>query len=683
MAKKSREDEIKELQEKVFGKKSPRRTFMVDSSSMLQQARNIEKQLKEMEVVDKKLNEQLQANVLELEKMTNSLVQDIDLNQLKKEIEKDFGISVNSEDTIGLKTFSNVLAQEVITKVNEKVIGQEKFVSKLVLSFRRPFVMENENPTRNTMLVMGTKGTGKHFIMQEVISALYEKQVLKTSGMQMLDLSLYTTQDDEKLLLQDLFAAFHSPHEVIVFEKIEYCYPAYLTMITDLLMKGVVPLKKRYVMNNNQLMDTNNSLVQQTIRELTANEKYIVFLTNLKKSKVIDLLGAEVVRSFGDIVETKIFDQVAIDELVDKALNELVDICGTKLNMKLNVEESVRTYFLEHYLASQGYYSFKTMQDECVKIMGQYKLEHTFNGVLEVSLRRNTEWEMVIGEQVVSFSNCIQLESLEIESIKKELEEIVGLDDVKEYVLSLEDYFKAQKIREQRGFKTSEVSKHMIFTGNPGTGKTTIARIISKYLRAIGVLSNGQLVEVTRADLVGRYVGHTAPLTMQVIKSALGGVLFIDEAYSLYRGKDDNFGLECIDTLVKGMEDYRDDVIVILAGYEKEMEEFLMSNSGLKSRFPNVIYFKDYTAEELLSIAKSIAKSKEYMILSECDEALLSYFDKIQKDSSKISGNGRLARNKVEEAILQQSRRLMKDLDAKLDELRLEDFVLDDSSFVE
>ena len=323
------------------------------------------------------------------------------------------------------------------------------------------------------------------------------------------------------------------------------------------------------------------------------------------------------------------------------------------------------------------------MQEECLAMMSQYQLEHAFNGVLEVTLRRNTEWEMVIGEQVVPYSSCVQQDSLEMESIKKELDEIVGLDDVKEYVLSLEDHFKVQKIREQRGLKTSEVAKHMIFTGNPGTGKTTIARIISKYLRAIGVLSGGQLVEVTRADLVGRYVGHTAPLTMQVIKSALGGVLFIDEAYALYRGKDDNFGLECIDTLVKGMEDYRDDVIVILAGYKKEMEVFLTSNSGLKSRFPNVIHFKDYTAEELLLIAKSIAKSKEYTILPECDEPLLAYFDKVQKDDSKISGNGRLARNKVEEAILQQSRRVVKEVDAKLDELCLKDFVLDDSSFVE
>jgi SpoVK/Ycf46/Vps4 family AAA+-type ATPase len=225
--------------------------------------------------------------------------------------------------------------------------------------------------------------------------------------------------------------------------------------------------------------------------------------------------------------------------------------------------------------------------------------------------------------------------------------------------------------------KTSDVSKHMIFTGNPGTGKTTIARLISRYMKAIGALSQGQLVEVTRADLVGRYVGHTAPLTMQVIKSALGGVLFIDEAYSLYRGKDDSFGLEAIDTLVKAMEDYRDDLIVILAGYSKEMSTFLESNSGLKSRFPNVINFPDYTGEELMKIALIIAKSKGYKIDDSLKEPLQEYFTKVQANNSKESGNGRLARNVVEDAILRQSERLIKDSKASIDELILEDFNLD------
>src|SRR5699024_8498345 len=187
----------------------------------------------------------------------------------------------------------------------------------------------------------------------------------------------------------------------------------------------------------------------------------------------------------------------------------------------------------------------------------------------------------------------------DVDAVEAELSAIVGLAEVKDFVRDIARNVQAQQRRKAQGLPAAGVNMHMIFTGNPGTGKTTIARILAKYLKAIGALEGGQLVEVSRADLVGRYVGHTAPLTNGVIRSALGGVLFIDEAYSLYRGREDSFGLEAIDTLVKGIEDHRDDLVVVLAGYTREMQQFLQANSGLASRFPNQIEFPDYTAAEL------------------------------------------------------------------------------------
>ena len=248
---------------------------------------------------------------------------------------------------------------------------------------------------------------------------------------------------------------------------------------------------------------------------------------------------------------------------------------------------------------------------------------------------------------------------------------------MKREVRNLINLVTVYQLRRKNDLPATDLSLHMVFTGNPGTGKTTIARLVGKYLKAIGALSGGQLVEVSRADLVGRYVGHTAPLTQKVIQSALGGVLFIDEAYSLYRGEQDTFGLEAIDTLVKGMEDHRDELVVILAGYTKEMEEFLQANSGLRSRFPNKIEFPDYTGAELLAITKLTAKGKGYKLTQDCDGPLLAYYDCKQAENAAENGNGRLARNTLEAAILNQGRRLAAEPDAALDELRLGDFELD------
>jgi len=694
MKKKSREQEIQELQEKVFGKNAAhRRTFSVlDADTMMQEARKVEASLEDVKTVNEDINEKLESQLQQLEQMTNSIIEsntDADLDRLQKEIENDFGVKVDLNEGMNQIATKIIVNQEMfngmLEDVEKEIVGQTDFLKKLILGFRRPHVLQvSDDKPFNTILIHGPKGSGKHYALERIATSLQDRKVIISKKISYIDLSLYSTQEDEKLFMQDIFTALKDVSSIVAFENVELCFPAYLTMLANLFVEGKIDLKKRYVINNEQLVETNTALMKSVVRTLEAKEKYLVLLTNMKKNKIVDLLGADFINSIGDIVETKVLDEKAVSELTKKEIAKLIDESASKLNITLTVNPKVNEYMCSQFIASEGAYSILSLCEDCFKALTQYKLELLEDKVEKIELTYKDEFIFVIDKKKSEMKKWLSKEDpLDLEDIKKELDEVIGLDEIKKYVLSLEDNFKIQVLREQKGLKNAAISKHMIFTGNPGTGKTTIARLISKYLRAIGVLSGGQLVEVTRADLVGRYVGHTAPLTMQVIKSALGGVLFIDEAYSLYRGKDDSFGLECIDTIVKGIEDYRDNLIVILAGYKQEMEVFLTSNSGLKSRFPNTINFEDYAAQELLDISKSIAKSKDYKINSECDKPLLEFYDKIQKDSSKMSGNGRLARNKVEEAILKQSTRLLNDADAIMDELRIVDFRLDESSFVE
>lgn len=200
-----------------------------------------------------------------------------------------------------------------------------------------------------------------------------------------------------------------------------------------------------------------------------------------------------------------------------------------------------------------------------------------------------------------------------------------------------------------------------IFKGNPGTGKTTVARLVGRLLKELGVLEKGQVIEVERADLVGEYIGHTAHKTREQIKKALGGILFIDEAYSLARGGEKDFGKESIDTLVKNMEEYKDNIIIILAGYKQEMNWFLQTNPGLRSRFPIIIDFPDYSIEELIEIAEALVGKRQYQLTEEAKIALQEILQEKRSLGQEHDGNARYVRNVIEYAIRLQAVRLIKE----------------------
>ena len=258
----------------------------------------------------------------------------------------------------------------------------------------------------------------------------------------------------------------------------------------------------------------------------------------------------------------------------------------------------------------------------------------------------------------------------DIGDLKAELDSYIGLADVKREVNNLINMATVFKRRQEAGLPTTDFSLHMVFTGNPGTGKTMIARLMARIYRSLGILSKGQLVEVDRSGLVAGYVGQTAIKTQQQIQKALGGVLFIDEAYALSGKSDNDFGQEAIDTILKAMEDHRDDLVVIVAGYDELMERFIHSNPGLESRFNRYLHFDDYSTDEMVEIFKLQCKKGSYTLADGVEDEVREFIDEANDAGGVTFGNARGVRNLFEQILTEQANRL-----AQMDEFTKEDLM--------
>ncbi|MDD6231061.1 MAG: AAA family ATPase [Lactimicrobium massiliense] len=616
---------------------------------LLKQQKQLEQMSKEISPDQKKLNDDMDA-------LNQSLKEDYHVQEPKEEKPVD--------DKAVFAQMEEVL--------NKEIIGQKEAVHNLCAALRRPYVMGTEkNHARNVILIMGKEGVGRHACVAAASRVLYQHQIFTSPDVNTIDLSRYTSASQEQVFVQDLYQALHQNGGMIVFENFKQGFAPFLRMVSSLAENGSVLLNKRYVLRQGILVENQSGLVKDAVDSLSAQDKYLIFITHGSLSDVQDAFGADFMKHVLDTITFASLDADAVKQIISGQTEQLKQKCDSQLHVALTIESSLNDWVLSHYDKEHGADAIIAQFNDFYISLSEAVLK---DNAKEISLRVEDDVPYALYEgKKISICRS-QNSQAEMDAVSKELDSVIGLDNVKSYIRSLQAHVLINQRRRQQGLKTTEISKHMIFTGNPGTGKTTIARLFARYMKAIGALSQGQLVEVTRADLVAKYVGQTAPLTMSVIRSALGGVLFIDEAYSLYRGRDDSFGLEAIDTLVKAMEDNRDDLIVILAGYKKEMAAFLEANSGLKSRFPNIIEFPDYTGEQLMAIADQIAKGKGYRIDDSVKAPLTAWFDQKQAESAATAGNGRLARNTIEEAILKQSERLLKEENADMDLLKKEDF---------
>jgi len=557
------------------------------------------------------------------------------------------------------------------SSVMASVIGQDEAVDKIIIALKRPIVAGcAPGVPRNTFFIVGSVSSGRHTLLSSAVNAARHENLLANGQVSKVNLALYPTAAERPLFLSDIYKAMYDSTDLVLFENFEHAHADVLSIISSLATSGTYKFSDRYILQNGNLVQATGTLTQALISEICANEKYFAFITNASQSKLENSFGTKFMNKIDDIISMASYSDDAIADVTVKIFADLNKKVQSNLSFEISVSDSFFRYCLSMYRKPEGFKSIQNyVLNDVYRGLSEFKLRNFSVGAVAIRLDYDTSQGMSLTYTKDNVTDTISLEPFmpklntgNIDEIKAELEAVIGLDKVKEFVMDLENNLKMQQMRAEAGHKVSSISNHMIFTGNPGTGKTTIARIVAKYLKAIGLLSTGQLREVSRPDLVGQYVGQTAKQTNEVIQSALGGVLFIDEAYGICRDQHDTFGREAVDAIVKAVEDYRDQLVAIMAGYSDEMQEFMKNNPGLKSRFPHVIDFADYSADEMVRIASLVAKSKGYRIADECAEGLAHLFERSQVKGRNDGGNGRLARNVVEAAILGQSGRIAQNI---------------------
>ena len=391
----------------------------------------------------------------------------------------------------------------VTDKIKAQVLGQDAFVSALVKAFRRPFVLgtaEDTTRARSVMLLCGPNGTGRHYALKCVVEELAARGILRSASIETLDLALYPGPAQEKLFLQDLYAALQSNAEVLAFEHYEGCAANYLNMLSTLAIDGTLALSSRYVLQRGILVDVGTALAPGAIGELQAGGKYFVFYSNKGEAALADHFGAKFVDAVaGDICRTEAFTPDALAAVAARELNFLVKRTRKQCGLALSMGADVRDLLAAQYGKTSGMQAMRDYCETVYRAIAEYVLDADATpaeGTPAVLTAVDGKLCMAVngGKAIDLLALLPQQYRGDVDAVEAELDGIIGLEEIKNYVRDIAKNVQTQQRRKAQGLKVAEVNMHMIFTGNPGTGKTTIARILAKYLKAIGALRGGQLV---------------------------------------------------------------------------------------------------------------------------------------------------------------------------------------------
>ncbi len=566
---------------------------------------------------------------------------------------------------------------EIQKKLDTELIGQKEFVNELCTYFKDKF----EKNEKGILILVGEKETAKKTSIRRIFEYLKDTKMVESTHVDEINLGSYNFNLGYNAFLTDLYEKLNSNSACVMFKNIENASSEILSILSNVYPNTCLNLNDEYTIKNKFLVEASYG-DKDIIDKIVCHNKFLVYTSNDEDFDVDMHFNKEFKSNIDKILHTKPLSKLERNKIVKKEVlktirnkeneNHIEIILDINENDKSDDYFGICKFLQETYKKDSNfgiseYVSYKL----CKPLTNFIREENIKSGENIIIYVKDNDIYCKLDKEEFNLS----LYSMPtLDEAKYKLNSIIGIEDLKNFLNNVKNNYKVQKIRERLGLKTSNISLNMIFAGNAGTGKTNAARVTFEYLNALGVLSKGIYKEVSKADFVTENPADTAKRTIDIINSAIGGVLFIDEAYSLCESDNDKVGKEIVDALLKGVEDNRDDLIVILAGYEKDMEEFLTFNPGLKSRFPNVINFKDYTPTQMYEIAVNIAKSKGYRIAKNVKNDLIDLFAKNQISGKNDLGNARFVRNIVENAILDASKKYLTNKSKQIDLLERDNF---------